>query len=150
MCDLPRDIPNDEQVVRAIKRLHLKSSGHPKPNALRPPPGESAVSVVRHAMGDDFCKDKCREIAGPEYSGVLALPSSAARNLGSEVLDFRDGYFCGHAHIDHGILVPPAEGEPLDPATSEKLTDLCREIIAHSKYLADPSPEEPGWSGPPL
>lgn len=150
MCDLDTSIPDEEKTVRAIKTpFHIKSNGTLKHNALRPPAEETAVSVIRHAMGDDFCKDKGREVVGEGYLGLLTLPSGQVRRCGSNVLDYRDNFFCGHAHVDHGIPVPP-KNEPMAPEHSDRLVELCKAILRVGTYHADPAPPAAGWSGNPL
>ena len=102
-----------------------------------------------HAMGDNFCKDKGKEIVGNGYIGILSLPSGKTRSCGSNVLDLREGFFCGHAHVDHGILVPPKE-EPMSPEASDKLRDICQAVLEIGTYHVDPKPNSPGWNGKPL
>ena len=145
-CDLPAEIADEEFVVRTIKTpWHTNKKGLPRPAALRPGPNASAVSVIRRAMGQDFCKDKSVEIAGQAYSGLLVLGTGLVRQAGSTVYDHRED-FCGHAHVDHGIPMP-AKGVPLDPKLQDELDTRCEGILKDGTFLTDPSPSEPGWSG---
>jgi hypothetical protein len=170
MCNLSEEIPDDEKMVRAIKSPHHLNKGKVKHNALRPPSGDSVVSVIRHAMGSDFCKDQGKLVvggpqdvadagyppndggeqqAGPSYAGLLVMPTGHVRASGSTVEDAREGYFCGHAHIDHGMLVPH-KGVPIPPELGEALRERAKAILKGSQYHADPAPDQPGWKGDPL
>lgn len=115
-----------------------------KPAAFRPAPGTSAVSVIRHVMGSDFCKDKSVEIAGSQYIGLGCLVAAAARAAGSSVVDAQED-FIGHAHIDHGVLIP--NDEPLPAVANERLISRLRMIVAATTFHEDPAPDRPGWAG---
>jgi hypothetical protein len=164
MCNLSEAIPDDEKMVRAIKSPHHLSKGKVKHNALRPPYGESVVSVIRHAMGADFCKSQGKFIvegagddaeagagagAGVAYAGLLVMPTLHIRNCGSAVEDAREGYFCGHAHIDHGMQMPD-KGVPVPPELGDAMRERAKAILAKSVYYPDPEPNQPGWGGPAL
>lgn len=153
MCDIPIDIANEEKVVRAIMEGHLNKSGTKlKPRAFRSKPGADEVSVIRHTYkGSDFCKTNGRDIAsksGSKYCGLAVLLASQVRHVGSDVHDSRDE-FCGHAHISHGIIVPP-ENEPLPPGQSLELDKKLEALRDVALYYQDPNPEGDAWTGPEL
>lgn len=151
MCDLPIDIVNDEKIVRAvISPCHIKKNGKLKPAAFRSKPGTDEVSVIRQThMGSDFCKAKARDIANGspvnEYAGLAVMTAETIRALGSEVHDSRVE-FCGHAHISHGIVVPP--DEPPESDTFVLVTERCRDFVNSAAYHPDPSPDSDVWMGP--
>ena len=73
MSLLPFNIPNSECVIGGVKsRYHIKH-GQLTWNAFRPPKGQSVISVIRHAMGNHFCKNQARDIADTDYVGVASL-----------------------------------------------------------------------------
>lgn len=146
-CHLPVEIVGGEKIVRAIKANYHLKKGLPTWRAFKPGPEKSVVSVIRQEMGDDFCKDKSREVAAQHYVGLLVCTAAAIRGSGSSIEDYRAD-FCGHAHLDHGIVSP--RGEPLPAADSEKLRQKCEAILVACDWHPDPSPEQPGWSGAPL
>ena len=146
MCKLPEEIPNVEKIVRAIKTpYHIRSDGKLKHQAFKPKAGISAVSVVRHAMGSDFCKDKAVEIATPGYVGLAVVPAGDVRDCGSSVVDYRSD-FCGHAHIDHGFALLE-EHEPGAPKLIERMRDRCSAIVNRCRFHSDPDPSGAGWKG---
>jgi hypothetical protein len=59
---LPKEIANDETIVRAILTPWHYKNGKIKKQALKPQTGKSDLSVMRQRMGDDFCKDKAVEM----------------------------------------------------------------------------------------
>src|SRR5258708_28691949 len=104
-ADLPVEIADSETIARAIiSPHHVRGNGQPRAAAFRPKAGESAISVIRQMMGDDFCKDKGVEIGALSkngaYVGLLVLLSASIRAHSSEVRDSRNQYF-GHADLDH-------------------------------------------------
>ena len=150
MCDLPDEVPDGEKVVRGVKtRYHVdEKRGRLKHNAFRPKAGLSVVSVVRLAMGSDFCKDKARQICGDDYRGLAVVAAGQVRKCGSAVLDHRAD-FCGHAHVDHGFPLLE-ENEPGAPEVGERMRERCKAIVDKCLYHADPRPGTPGWTGPAL
>lgn len=119
-------------------------------------------------MGDDFCKDQGKKVvegdavssepehqaapsaapASPSFAGLLSVPSGHIRGCGSAVADARED-FCGHAHIDHAVKMPP-RGVPVPPELLDVLRERCKRIIKGGVYYSDPTPDQPGWRGPPL
>lgn len=118
-------------------------------------------------MGDDFCKDQGKKVvegdamssdpehqpasvvsASPRFAGLFSVSSGHVRGCGSEVSDARED-FCGHAHIDHDLKMPP-RGVPVPPDVSEVLRERCKRIISGGVYYSDPTPDQSGWRGPPL
>lgn len=153
MCEIPIDVASEEKIVRAIMDGHLnKDRTKLKPRAFRSRAGADEVSVVRHMYkGSDFCKIKGREIATAsrnEYCGLAVLLASQIRDVGSQVHDSRDE-FCGHAHISHGIVVPP-ENEPLSPHQNMELDKKLEALRDCAIYHRDPNPAGDAWTGPEL
>jgi hypothetical protein len=144
MCDIPAVVANEETVVRALRECHVRK-GKLRDNVFRAVPGTDEVSVMRHSyMKSDSCKTKAKEIASGDpnnaYVGFAAITVESVRSLHSEVTDSREE-FCGHAHISHGMIVPP--DEPLDPGLS-----LCiRAMNGKARLLIDPTPEGETWMG---
>jgi hypothetical protein len=100
---------------------------------------------MRHTyMKSDPCKAKAKEIARGDqknpYVGMAAIRVKSARSLGSDVTDSRE-WFCGHADISHGIVVPA--DEPPDPL----LTLRIRALIGKARLLIDPDPNTEAWTG---
>ena len=100
--DLPIDISDSEDIVRGIKTPHhVKKNGELRPAAFRPPKGNNCVSVIRLLMGEEFCRNKTKEICDSGYIGRAILNVGAIRKKSNEVnvVDAREGEFLGHAHI---------------------------------------------------
>lgn len=150
-CALPLNIVDEERVVRAVRvPQHFDpKKKRLKPAAFRPPAGSSVVSVIRNAMGDDFCKNKAVEILNDHYIGLAAIRAGDVRQLGSAVVDDREGY-CGHALIEHGIPAPPANEPPATAADTLRLQGRLERLAAAAAFHIDPSPAIRGWSGPAL
>src|SRR5437899_8335550 len=93
-AELPIAIEDGETIVRAIVSPAHYRNGKLATAAFRPPPGKSALSVMRQLMGDDFCKAKGVEIGngspGQKYVGLLAIKAASIREAGSSVTDSRD------------------------------------------------------------
>lgn len=154
MCDIPVDVADGEKIVRAvIYPFHFdRKKNRLKKEAFESRQGVDEVSVIRGSYKDaSFCKGKGREVAANstkgEYVGLAVLLASQIRKTKSEVHDSRK-YYCGHAHISHGVIKRPHEPLPPDQqlALDEKLQALRDEAVFHP----DPSPETEGWSGPSL
>lgn len=146
MCDIPVPIHDRENIVRAILNVHLNPKGKLKTNAFRPKAGRDDVSVMRHTyMGSDACKAKAREIVRDnpkvQYQGLAVISAKQIRDADSEVIDSREGNYCGHAHISHGIIIPP--DEPPDPALDAQL----RALRDAARYCPDPDPTNESWTG---
>jgi hypothetical protein len=149
MCDIPVPMADDEKVVRALRQCHIRS-GKLRENVFRPPPQKDRVSVMRHThMGSDACKVKAQQIAQGDpknpYEGLAAITVISIRMLGSEVQDSREGNFCGHADISHGIVVPA--GEPPESPLSVELGKRVRAMKDQAKLFRDPAPAAEGWAG---
>ncbi|WP_159053706.1 hypothetical protein [Variovorax sp. PMC12] len=103
-------------------------------------------------MGNDFCADKSRSTVKEEdassYCGMLVFAASVARETGTDVYDYRAD-FCGHAHINHGVSMPP-RGETMDPKEREALDKKCKAILASAVFHQDAYGAGPGWNGAPL
>lgn len=152
MCGLPLNIEDGEKIVRAIMCPSHVKNGKLKPAAFRSKAGTDDVSVIRHThMASDFCKEKAQEIAANshvnDYAGLAVLTAGSIRQTGSEVHDSREE-FCGHAHISHGIVLPP--GEPPESESFVLVTERCRDLLKVTIYHADLNPMAQGWSGPEI
>lgn len=150
---LPSEIEGSETIVRVVKSpFHLnKTKRALTPRAFHPPRQGSGreLSVIRQLMGDDFCKNKGRDMLSgnppARYIGLASGLVEVVRSFGAGVEDVPED-FEGHAHVVSMIAHPPAD-EPHPPATMLALDDYYRNMLEHFDYQADPSPEEDGWKG---
>lgn len=149
--DLPIEIATDEVIVRAIKTPYHydEKKKRLKPAAFRPQATRDDVSVMRKRyLGNHGCKDKAVEIAGNVYIGLAALRTeeiAAATAATARVLDSRDGFFLGHAHIEQGTPAPPS-GKTADP----ELMERWKALADTARYYQDGAPQTPGWCGPDI
>lgn len=157
MAQLPVEVRDTETVVRVIKspyhfRNH-KTKTRLSKAAFQPRKGKREISVIRQILGDDFCKDKSVAIASKdpnsEYEGLAPALVRAIRAANGDVIDAREDY-CGHAHLISPEERPRDDGDPPDPQVMEKLDEFYNAMIELFAWYADPSPESPGWTGPPL
>ncbi len=151
MCDFPVAIADGETIVRGILDIHLNDKGKLKSNAFRPKAQTDDVSVMRHTcMGSDACKTRARELShhGINYRGLAVLLAQEIRAVDSQVTDSREGNYCGHAHISHGIIVPLHE--PLESPLNLVLVEKLRKLRTIARYYSDPEPVNPVWTGQPL
>ncbi len=149
MDDLPEIVNDTESLVRTIKTpYHFKKNGEVKWQAFKPQVNNSAISVIRQLMGDDFCKNKSLEIAKNAYIGLAVLLSIKVRQCGSKVYDDRRE-FLGHAHIDHEICLPQEDRADLSE-NSAALQQRCIKLLEDCIFHEDPKPKESGWFGTPL
>ena len=151
MCDIPLDVADGENVVRAIFSNHVDNKTLRK-NAFYE--RNDDVSVMRHTyIGSDQCKKHALEVkpgnANIKYKGLAVIGVRVVRDANSQVTDSREGNFCGHAHISHEIEVPPAD-DPLFAQQKLELDERLRALKKAARYVADPNPESDGWSGPAL
>jgi hypothetical protein len=147
MCNIPVPIEGEEGIVRAINNFHVSDKGRLKTSAFRPKPGTDDLSVMRHTyLGSDACKTKAKEIVqnNPkvQYKGLAIIFAERVRTAGSDVIDSREGNYCGHAHISHGIIVPP----PNEPANPLLVTRLLA-LRDSARYCQDPDPLRDTWCG---
>lgn len=150
MCDIPVEVADEEKVVRAIFSCHLD-----KKNLRRTAFYEmhDDVSVMRHShLGSDECKKRALEVqpgnAAIRYKGFAVIGVRAVREVSSQVTDSRQVY-CGHAHISHGIPVPPAD-DPLFAQQKFELDERLRKIKSLARFVPDPEPLQETWSGEAL
>lgn len=153
MCNIPVAVADNENVVRAVFS-HQLDKGKIKPYLFHPGSGRDEVSVMRHSyMGTDECKREAVKVVPANsrvsYKGLAIIAVKAVRAEGSQVTDSREGNFCGHAHIAHGIVLPPAQ-EPLHSSLKLQLDERLRKIKAHARYFPDPSPSALVWNGDPV
>jgi hypothetical protein len=150
MIEPSLDINDFEKIIRSIKTPYYWNPKKKvlKPAAFRPKAGLSVVSVIRHIMGDDFCKNKSVEIAKDSYIGLAVITARQIRILGSEVVDYRED-FLGHAHVDHGFPALPPD-EPQGSIENEKMQLRCKALADASTFFLDPDPKQFGWTGTPL
>lgn len=150
MCDIPEVVASEENVVRAI------FSGHVDKKVLRKNAFfeiNDDVSVMRHSyIGSDECKRRALEVTpgnpAIKYKGLAIIGVKRVRDAKSQVTDSRAVY-CGHAHISHGIPIPPPD-DPLYSAQKLQLDDRLRELKQHARYVPDPDPAAPTWTGEEL
>lgn len=150
-CRIPEEIPNGEKIVRAIKTPYHydEKKARLKHSAFVPAPGAADVSVVRTALGDDIAVQQARQVSrAAEYKGLAVTEAKNVRDVGSTLYDYRPD-FCGHAHINHGIAVPP-KGVPFDPQVKLALDERCKELVARCRFHADKLDSLVAWSGDPL
>lgn len=150
-CEVSELIPDEERIVRAVKSPYHYDTKKAKlrPAAFVPAAGNSDVSVVRTALGHEIAAEQARQVARtPEYCGLAVVNASKIRSAGSTVYDHKKD-FCGHAHVNHGIQVPP-KGETFDPAIKMMLDDRCKAIVAECTYHPDSHDTIVGWSGDPF
>ena len=153
MCQIPIEIDDAEQIVRAIKsppHIDKKNPAKLKPGAFRSKSGTDNVSVIRHDyMGSDFCKAKGKASANPfaVYVGLASISAAAIRSTGSTVHDSRE-QFLGHAHISHGLILFP--DEPPKSEDNLVIQERCRALCALATFHRDPEPEREDWTGPPI
>ena len=154
---LPPLIDDAETIVRAVKTpAHFDTKKSViKAAAYKPPVGKSIISVMRQsaqdeqsATSDDYCKNKCAEVGGVTYVGMLAILAKSIRDKNCVLVDAPEDYL-GHAHIDHGFPRPP-ENEPDRAEAVAALNERCKDLLKASKQHVDPEPSEPGWKGSPL
>lgn len=150
MCDIPVEVADQENVVRAIFSSHVDKKALRK-NAFFEMHDD--VSVMRHSyLSSDECKKRALAVipGNPniKYKGLAIIGVKAVRDAKSQVTDSRAVY-CGHAHISHGIQLPPAD----DPLYSEQklmLDDRLRELKRLARYVPDPDPAAEVWKGEAL
>jgi hypothetical protein len=146
--DLPIEIAPDEVIVRAIKTPYHydEKKKQLKPSAFRPQPERDDVSVMRkRQLGNDGCKNKAVEIAGKAYIGLAALRADEIAAAKARLLDSREGFFLGHAHIEQGTLAPPS-GQTAEP----DLIERWKALADAARYYQDDEPQTLGWYGPDI
>jgi hypothetical protein len=154
MCNLPTEVSESENIVRAVifpYHFDRKKQKYTH-RAFRPQPGTDRVSVIRLThMGPDFCKRKGQELAtdggDKKYTGLAVITAAQIRSAGAEVYDVPADY-CGHAEIGYGMIV--TRDEPPDSALNKRLTELTKQIFKLAVYHEDPDPTALTWTGGPL
>ncbi|MGY8811454.1 MAG: hypothetical protein ACKVK5_10510 [Pseudomonadales bacterium] len=144
-------IEDSEVIVRALKtpvHYDLKKK-RLKPAAFRPPKGSSIISVAR-PHGVETCREQIRsQVSGNViYSGLGAILAMDIRKAGSELEDAPED-FDGHAHIDHGIVMP-IDGEPLPAELNLLFTTRLRDLASRTQAYLDPDPGNDTWQGEDL
>ena len=149
MCPIPIDIEDRESIVRAVmspSHVDEKRPSKLKPAAFRSRAGTDDVSVIRHTyMGSNFCKKHGKARSG--YVGLAAITAGSIRSTSSTIHDSRI-QFLGHAHISHGLILPP--NEPPGSADNMIITERCRALCALATFYRDPEREHETWTGPPI
>ena len=96
-------------------------------------------------MGSNACKAKAKEIVRNnlrvQYRGLAVISAKSIRDANSDVIDSREGNYCGHAHISHGFMVPA--NEPPDPTLE---IHVCA-VRDAARYYPDPDPGNEAWVG---
>ena len=153
MTDWPRDVSDDETIVRGIcSPYHVSSDGKLKPAAFDPTPGTDEVSVMRHDwIGSDECKARSKALQNSTkdkiYRGMAALSAKQVRGTGANILDSRER-FIGHADIKHGFVT--VAGEPLPPEALHTMRQRTKTLAKVAAYLPDPNVAGARWNGSPL
>lgn len=159
MFVIPLEIDARETIVRGILTpVHIYQKGTKKgklkPQVFQSPTGKDEVSTIRHKyMGNDFCKQKAKEIASAnsnQYHGLAIILVKNIRLVGSDVIDSREPpNFLGHADVKHGfLLVPP--NEPLFATERLRQLEHIQRLVALARYYPDPNPDSYNWTGPEL
>jgi hypothetical protein len=151
MNSWPREIAEDEAIVRGIlSPFHIKK-GKLQPVAYNPPYDTDEVSVMRLAwIGADKCKYHAKKLEVPGqkiYQGLAVLSARQIQVLGASVVDSREE-FEGHADIRHGII--PSKNDPLPPELLLVLRERVKMLANLANFFSDPDPAGPTWTGPPL
>lgn len=148
MCDLPSEIAVGEVIVRAARvpqHINEKKSKL-RPAAFRPKQGTDDLSVMRKThLGADKCKVIGKQIHKEAYRGFAALRTEEISVIGAQVIDSREGQYCGHAHISQGFPAPEND-ECADPAQLERYKQLA---TAARLYL-DANISAAQWIGPEI
>jgi hypothetical protein len=150
MCDIPVEIDDVENIVRAVFSHHMDRKNLRK-NLFDE--RQDQASVMRHShLGSDECRRHALEIRpgnpGVSYKGLAVIQARAIRTTGSEVIDSRQVY-CGHAHVSTNIEVPPAN-DPLYSSRKLARDERLRELKNLARYYPDPNPAGEAWSGEPI
>jgi hypothetical protein len=150
MCDIPLEVTDEENVVRAVFSNHLEGKKLRKTVFFD---RRDEASVMRHShQGSDECKKKAlRVVPGDpklKYKGLAVINVGSVRKARSEVFDSRAVY-CGHAHISHGIAVPPA-GDPLMAEQKFQLDERLRTLKDLAQYYPDDDSTAATWTGQPF
>jgi hypothetical protein len=149
MCDIPVHVADEEQVVRAIFSNHLKNKSTLEKNVFYE--RNDDLSVMRHThLGSDQCKKHALEVKprNPQitYKGFAVIGVKVVREVGSQVTDSRDGNYCGHASLSHGIALPPAD-DPLFAEQKLALDDRLRKLKTLARFVPDKDPSAEAWTG---
>ncbi|MGH8111023.1 MAG: hypothetical protein ACREPL_03660 [Rhodanobacteraceae bacterium] len=145
---MPVEVAPDEVIVRAIRTLYHydKNKRRLKSAAFRPKAERDDVSVMRKRhLGNDGCKDKAVEIAKKAYIGLAALRAEEIAAAKARVVDSREGFYLGHAHIAQGTPAPPS-GQTADP----DLIERWKALADTARYYQDGEPQTNGWHGPDI
>lgn len=136
--DLPIEVNNSEMIIRfVLSPVHINTKKNElKISVFRPKDGDHEVSVARLVhLGADGCKAKAKELESEKvkYSGLARICAADIRKENSEVYDARAGYYVGHAHVSHGIIVP--KDDPPDAEIKKQLEDRIRALLKHTTYF---------------
>lgn len=153
---LPKNITDDETIVRGILTPWHYKGGKLRRQAFQPPKGSSELSVMRLLKGADFCKDKAVEIASAnrnnKYSGLMSIRADAIRGDGkTKVVDSPDPpNFPGHADITYDFRMPQDGDPPPSQEEWNRIHNTLDALLAKALYRHDPEPLSAGWKGPAL
>lgn len=128
-------LPDDEPVVRSIRKTWLNKKGVLTYSAYRPSPNKTLISVLRGSFGADWCQAKSMLLTSADYAGIAVHRAQQIRDLGILVVDAPED-FEGHAHIDH-IDPPLPANDPLSPEVNKLLNDRCKELARIADYHPD-------------
>ncbi|WP_295990878.1 hypothetical protein [Rugamonas sp.] len=144
---IPRNIADDEILVRAIlSPYHLKKNKL-SPQAFASPPERDEVSVNRGRyvacwLAKAYAKRWVQlpaDVPPKMYTGLALISARAIRRLGSEVVDTREEYM-GHADLKHGLV--RSRGEALAPDLRKKYDERLKQMAAEATYLKDQAPHQ--------
>lgn len=153
--NIPKDVADDEIVLRTIFSPANIKNGKLKSNFMRPPikyPDEdnpniasNKLSVTRlKYMGIEFCRQHGKlhsSLPIRSYWGFAKFVAGNIRSLGADVIASPSRSNKGHANI----VLPfrQAIGEPL-PA---QMLKLAKDLAGCAEVIKDPDINAPSWKG---
>lgn len=153
--NIPKEVADDEIVLRTIFSPANIKNGKLKANFMRPPikyPDEDnpkiasnklSVTRVRY-MGIEFCRQHGRlhsSLPLRSYWGFAKFVVCDIRTLGADVIASPSRNNKGHANIV--LPFSQAIGEPL----SAEMLKLSRDLADHAVILQDPDINAKSWQG---
>jgi hypothetical protein len=149
---VPRDIPDDEVVIRAVTSWHVKK-GRLTPQLFKH--DEDQVSVSRRRwiepwLAKFIAKARIENSNLPRpklYTGLAFVSAKTVRSKLSDVRDSREEYL-GHADIVHGIAKQNIGEALLPPQLAKLVNDRAKKIADAARYVPDPKPESFLWTVP--
>lgn len=145
-------IDGAEYILRALGNGDVNARRQIRWQALAPPIGEPAVSVMRlRLLGPDGAKARGLAIKGDRFVGFGRARAETYLGVAESISDSRDE-FHGHADLAHGFRRPPKgesliPGEPVDP--SEEYLDALEHYLRMARVLCffGDDTSSPCWCG---